>query len=282
MSDHSLVTPIVRRKAEALGGLGEAWLASLPDLIADLERRWSVRVGQPLAGGTSAYVAQALTRDGVDVVLKLGLPDPQFADEVGTIARARGCGYVHLLAHDAGRHTMLLEALGPSMTTLGMAPEAQLETLCRLLRQAWDVPRAVTGRHASAVDKASGLNRFTRRFAQARIWPRWHFSRRPHRTSSRVRPASPDARRLPSQAAPRGNHVRSGSVSSALRCLTQGYARGRYAREPAGLDVYRHLGTDSSPHWAQRCREGDGSLGRVQAMRRGHSILGLRLKRQWQ
>jgi hypothetical protein len=59
-----LVTPIVRRKAEALGDLGEAWLAGLGDLITDLEERWSVRVEQPLSGGTSAYVARARTPAG--------------------------------------------------------------------------------------------------------------------------------------------------------------------------------------------------------------------------
>lgn len=166
VSDHNVVvTPIVRRKAEALGALGEAWLAGLSDLIADLERRWSVRVDQPLAGGTSAYVARARMRDGLEVVMKLGLPDPHFADEVGTIDRARGHGYVQLLARDAERHCMLLEALGPSMTKLDMAPETQLETLCRLLRQAWEVPRAVTGRHASAVNKAAGLDEFVGRFS---------------------------------------------------------------------------------------------------------------------
>jgi streptomycin 6-kinase len=55
---------------------------------------------------------------------------------------------------------MLLEARGPSMDTLELAPEAQLETLCRLLRQAWEVPRAATGRFASAHDKAGGLHQF--------------------------------------------------------------------------------------------------------------------------
>lgn len=160
-----LVTPIVRRKAEVLGAVGEAWLADLPDLIIELEQRWSVRVEQPLPGGTSAYVARAHTHDGLEVVLKLGLPDPQFADEAGTIARARGRGYVQLLAHDAEQHAMLLEALGPSMTRLDLAPETQLETLCRLLCQVWEVPRAVTGRHACAVDKSGFLHQFVGRFS---------------------------------------------------------------------------------------------------------------------
>jgi streptomycin 6-kinase len=153
-----LVTPIIRRKAQALGDPGQAWLAGLRDLITDLEARWSVRVEQPLSGGTSAYVARARTRAGLDVVLKLGLPDPAFSDESGTLARADGRGYVQLLAHDDERHAMLLEALGPSMSQLGLASEFQLETLCRLLRHAWEVPRAVTGRRASPKDKASALH----------------------------------------------------------------------------------------------------------------------------
>jgi streptomycin 6-kinase len=152
------VQPVVRMKAEALGAAGEEWLAGLADLVAELERRWSVIVGQPLVGGTAAYVARARTFDGLDVVLKLGIPDLQLSDEVGTILRARGQGYVRLLAHDGERGAMLLEALGPSMDKLGLAPETQLETLCHLLRQAWQVPPAVDGRFASAQDKASDLH----------------------------------------------------------------------------------------------------------------------------
>ena len=55
---------------------------------------------------------------------------------------------------------MLLEALGPSLTTLDMAPEGQLETLGALLSVAWQVPRAIVGRHANAMDKALVLHQF--------------------------------------------------------------------------------------------------------------------------
>jgi streptomycin 6-kinase len=56
--------PVVRRKAEAIGAAGQAWLAGLADLIADLERRWSVTLERQLGGGTAAYVARARTPDG--------------------------------------------------------------------------------------------------------------------------------------------------------------------------------------------------------------------------
>ena len=95
--------------------------------------------------------------------MKLCIPDPDFGDEIGTLARARGRGYVQLLAHDVTRHAMLLEALGPSMDRTGMSPESQITTLCRLLTQAWEVPPRETGEFAVAQDKATGLAQSVRR-----------------------------------------------------------------------------------------------------------------------
>lgn len=46
-----LVQPVVRLKAESLGAEGEAWLAALPEVVAELGARWSVRVEASLAGG---------------------------------------------------------------------------------------------------------------------------------------------------------------------------------------------------------------------------------------
>lgn len=62
--------PVVRRRAEQLGDAGVAWLAGLPDLIVELERQWFVTIGEPLRGGTAAYVARARTSSGSDVVVK--------------------------------------------------------------------------------------------------------------------------------------------------------------------------------------------------------------------
>lgn len=47
----ALVQPIGRRQADALGAVGVAWLAGLPDLIIELERRRSVTVDQPMSRG---------------------------------------------------------------------------------------------------------------------------------------------------------------------------------------------------------------------------------------
>jgi streptomycin 6-kinase len=159
------VQPVVRTKARSLGPAGVAWLDRLPGLVAELERRWSVRVIESLTGGTSAYVGLARTADGDDVVIKAAVPDPDFADEIGTLARADGRGYVQLLAYDAAEHAVLLEALDTSLDRSGLPPEEQIEVMSRLLAQAWTVPRAATGRSAEPTDKASGLAELVRRLA---------------------------------------------------------------------------------------------------------------------
>lgn len=134
------VSSLVRQKVAHLGEEGERWLAGLADLIADVEREWSITVAQPLTGGSASYVVRARTADGQDVVLKLAIPEQDFVSQVRTISAAEGRGYVGLLACDIERRAILLEALGPSMDHLELPPERMIEALCQALRQAWQVP----------------------------------------------------------------------------------------------------------------------------------------------
>ena len=148
---------VVRQKVAHLGTLGEEWLAGLPDLIGDLERQWSITVGEPLRGGTTSYVARARTADGQEAVLKLAVPEHDFAGQVRTIADAQGHGYVGLLAHDVGRHAVLLEALGQPLEDADLPPERKIEILCATLREAWRVPRPAGLTVEPAEEKARGL-----------------------------------------------------------------------------------------------------------------------------
>lgn len=132
----------VRRRAEALGADGRAWLARLPGTVAELERRWSLEVGSPLGGGTHAYVARARTADGTDAVLKIAPPGVGFARQVQTLERAAGRGYARLLGHSPEHDAVLLEHLHPPMDHLGLAPERQLEALSETLLAAWQRPPA--------------------------------------------------------------------------------------------------------------------------------------------
>jgi streptomycin 6-kinase len=152
-----IVSPVVRLRAESLGGDGRRWLEHLPAVVAEIEARWRISVDRSLSGGTAAFVASALTSNGVPVVLKIGVPDPALHDEIGTLERAKGRGYVRLLDHDEVIGAMLLEALDGSLSASGLPPEQQLRILAALAATAWTVPRAEAGRAARPVNKAAGL-----------------------------------------------------------------------------------------------------------------------------
>src|SRR5262245_23115355 len=60
------------------------WLDELPVTVQDLERRWSITTGEPFdaSEGSCAWVAPATRANGSPVVLKIGLPHMEGADEI--------------------------------------------------------------------------------------------------------------------------------------------------------------------------------------------------------
>jgi streptomycin 6-kinase len=159
------VPEFVRQRVLHLGQRGERWLAELPDVIAHLERSWSITVGQALTGGTGSYVARARTAEGGDAILKIAIPEVGFADELRVLASAQGHGYVRLLADDREREAMLLEALGSPMAPLALSPEQKIARLCQMLGQAWQAPHPAGLVVTPDEEKAGQLARMV-----SRVW----------------------------------------------------------------------------------------------------------------
>ena len=132
----------VRRKAEALGLPGERWLRDIPQIVADLELRWSLNVGPAIPGGTGAFVAVARTADGTDAILKVSIPDgleghSPFGEELHALQLGNGFGYVKVLRADADRRAMLQEHLGRPLGDLDLPVESQIDIIATTLRDAW-------------------------------------------------------------------------------------------------------------------------------------------------
>ena len=127
----------VRRKA-LIADAGQ-WLVDLPDLVADLERDWSITVGRPYPGATEAFVAAATSTDGTPVVLKVLVPraGDNAADEITVLRLTDGSGCVRLLRHDVARDALLLERLGPSLADLGIPIGRRHEILCSVAGRMW-------------------------------------------------------------------------------------------------------------------------------------------------
>ncbi|MHB0857825.1 MAG: aminoglycoside phosphotransferase family protein [Anaerolineae bacterium] len=135
------VPEAVHKKLASLGIVGQAWLDGLDTLVHALERDWHIRVGNALAGGSEAFVAEAVDGHGSPVVLKVAIPpmpgNTWLENEVAALKLVDGHGYVRLLAYDPGRRALLLERLGNALGSLGLPTERQIEILCETLRATW-------------------------------------------------------------------------------------------------------------------------------------------------
>lgn len=147
--------PLTRHRVAAMGPAGTTWAAALPGLLAGLERDWSVMVRRGLPGGSASYVARVETADGRAAVVKVALTVEGWPDQVATLERADGRGYVRLLRSDPRRRAVLLEDLGPALDARGRSVPDQLRALADTLALAW---QPTDGRHpAAGTDKATGL-----------------------------------------------------------------------------------------------------------------------------
>lgn len=120
-----------------------AWLATLPNLVADLRCRWGLKLFQPFRpGGNASWVAPARDGAGRDAVLKVAWTHTEARDEAEGLAVLGGEGAVEVYAYEyAGRTTsMLLERCRPG-EELRRRPEGeQYDVVTELLRRLWRVP----------------------------------------------------------------------------------------------------------------------------------------------
>src|SRR4029077_18360784 len=99
-----------------MGDPGLAWLTGLPRQIAELARHWAIEVCRPARRGSEAFVAEARTSDGLDVMVKIVIPgiDP-LRQELRILRAAHGVGYARLIRGDELPNRRLLECLGPHL-----------------------------------------------------------------------------------------------------------------------------------------------------------------------
>jgi streptomycin 6-kinase len=154
-ADQPRLQPLTRHRLAALGDEGAAWTAALPELLAGLAREWSLTLERSLPGGSASFVARVRTADGRPAVVKVAVAAEGWPEQVATLARAGGRGYVRLLRSDPERRAVLLEHLGPALSRRGRTVPDQLRLLADTLAVAWQDPDP----GAVPLDKAASLAR---------------------------------------------------------------------------------------------------------------------------
>lgn len=121
------------------GAQGTAWLKELPELIHFFSTKWHLNNITAFNNLTFNYVAQAHSNQyNKPVVLKIGMPYPEFINELKALTFYDGHGSVKLLAYDEQKYGMLLAQIQPGNTLKYFFPnqdEKAVEYTCQVMEK---------------------------------------------------------------------------------------------------------------------------------------------------
>ncbi len=121
---------------------GAAWLRALPTLLDTCTAHYGLTIGAPFDLSYN-FVAPALLADGTQVVLKLGVPNPELTTEILALERYGGNGAARLLASDPDRGILLLERLQPGTMLAALTDDEQATEIAgTLMRRLWQPAEA--------------------------------------------------------------------------------------------------------------------------------------------
>lgn len=121
----------------------EGWLATLPQMVSELKRRWSLEVGEPFQpGGQTAWVGPARTETNSDLVLKLEWRHFEAEHETDALQMWNGEGAVRLHLNRLFGDTiaMVLERCLPGISLATQPQDEQDRVIAGLLRRLWREP----------------------------------------------------------------------------------------------------------------------------------------------
>jgi streptomycin 6-kinase len=124
--------------------LRAAWLERLPDVLRNLEHRWSLTLDAPFGEDevSSSYVAAVVRADGTPAVLKVGMPHMEGEHEINGLRFWDGDPTVRLLMADDNLGAMLLERCLPGTVLRTLPQREQDVVISGLLRRLWRTPSA--------------------------------------------------------------------------------------------------------------------------------------------
>lgn len=152
-----------QRMIDLYGERGQAWLEALPSLLETCARRWSLSLFPPFDLSYN-YVAPARREDGSDVVLKIGVPNPELDSEIEALRIYDGRGVARLLDSDEELGALLLERLRPgAMLVTVKDDEAATEIAAGVMKQLWQ-PLPAEHNFPTVEKWARGMQRLRQEF----------------------------------------------------------------------------------------------------------------------
>jgi streptomycin 6-kinase len=158
-------TALVTHILAVCGERGEEWLQDLPNIIAQLEGRWSIIVADPFPAIEFNFVAPAVMAGGEAVVLKIAPPfdNNEIESEADWLREANSIGAVALFQQDRQRRAILLERALPGKNLAALFDTAKLEAIGPAISVLRDIVRpasCATGERILLSNWFDGLRRY--------------------------------------------------------------------------------------------------------------------------
>jgi streptomycin 6-kinase len=114
---------------------GAEWLESLPRLVEECARLWSLRVEPPFESGMVSLTMPVTRADGTPVVLKISFPERESELEADALEYLGGEGAVRLIAAERERSALLLERAIPGTSLWEVEDEEATSIAASVLRR---------------------------------------------------------------------------------------------------------------------------------------------------
>ena len=141
----SVVVPAQVRENASKTAERREWLRRLPDVVATLTASWTLEIAEPFESDdvSASWVAPARRANGEPVVLKVGMPHMEGAQEIDGLRFWAGDPTVRLLESDDALGAMLLERCLPGTPLRDCPADEQDRVIAGLLRRMWGrLPKA--------------------------------------------------------------------------------------------------------------------------------------------
>lgn len=148
----------------AFGENGEKWLAGLDGQVKHYSEKWNLSIDGAVPNLSYNYVTKAKDANGTPVILKLGVPNWDYANEVRAVRAYNGDAFVKLIAEDAENGAMLLEQLVPGHNLSSIEDEEEVTKEYIAVWKKIRRPIPEGGKFPSIMDWATGLDRYKAMF----------------------------------------------------------------------------------------------------------------------
>jgi streptomycin 6-kinase len=123
------------------GDRGRLWLGELPAILERCRAKWGLTLGPPVEEIKVNYVGYANLPGGDEVMLKVGVPHPDFSTEMEALAIYEGRGINRLIDCDTELNAMLLERLRPGTMLVERTDEsASTQAAAQIVRNLHETP----------------------------------------------------------------------------------------------------------------------------------------------